>query len=148
MHLHEIIQIKGCITQEHYIKGKTLPELERLLGFQKGRLDNGIVVAALIQIPSVHQFELLGYSQVAEHKFGNEATKGLDTNKLKEMLLKETFTLAGHKRLIKVMANTMHNGVLDNDIQYPPGLGVPQWKLTGRVSARIISIVNQGEVYN
>lgn len=147
MHIHEIIQVKGCITQEIYIKGKTLPELERLLGFQKGRLDNGIVVAALIQLPTAHQFELLGYSQVAEHKFRNDATNGLDVPKLKEIVLRDTFTLVGLKRLVKVMANKPHADHLDNDLQYPPGLGVPQWKITSRVSARVVAVVDPGGVY-
>lgn len=147
MHLHEIIQVQGCITQERYIKGKTLPELERILGFQKGRLDKGITVATLIQLPALNQFELLGYSQVAEHKFSSDATNGLDVNKLKEMVLKDAFTLVGHKRLVKVLANTRHNILLDNEIQYPPGQGVPQWKLNSRVSARVVDIVEPGEVY-
>jgi hypothetical protein len=147
MHLHEIIQVKGCITQEIYIRGKTLPELERILGFQKGRLENGVVVAALIQLPAVNQFEILGYSQVAEHRHGSTATAGLDVDKLKGLVLKDTFTLVGTKRLVKVMANTPHNTGLENDLQYPPGLGVPQWKIISRVSARVVGIVMPGEVY-
>ena len=147
MHQYEIIQIKGCITQERYIKGKTLPELERLLGFKKGRLEKGVVVAALIQLPTVNQFDLLGYSQVAGHKFNSDSTKGLDVDKLKELVLKEAFTLVGTKRLVKVMANTPHNDHLSNDEQYPPGEGVPQWKLTSRVSARVVDVVMPGEVY-
>ena len=147
MHPHEIIQIKGCITQERYIKGKTLAELERLLGFQQGRLDNGVVVAVLIQLPSVHQFELLGYSQVAEHRYIGETEKNLDVAKLKQMVLDDTFTLVGTKRLVKVMANTPHNDSLNNDIQYPPGQGVPQWKLTSRMPARVVDVVLPGEVY-
>ena len=148
MHLHEIIRVKGCITQERYIKGKTLPELERLLGFQKGRLEAGAIVAALIQLPATHQFELLGYSQIAEHHFGADATNGLNVNKLKELVLHDAFTLAGNKRLVKVMANTPHNTTLDNDVQYPPGQGVPQWKLTSRLPARVINIIMPEEVYN
>jgi len=148
MHLHEIIAVSGCITQEHFIKGKTLSELERLLGFQKGRLANGAVVAALIQMPTAHQFDLLGYSQVAQHKFGSTATAGLDKDKLKEMVIKEVFTLAGNKRLVKIMANSSHNNHLDNDVQYPPGSGVPQWKLAGRVSARVINIIEPEMVHH
>ena len=48
MQLNQINQIKGCITQERYIKGRSLTELERILGFEKGRLDKGIVVAGLM----------------------------------------------------------------------------------------------------
>ena len=146
MHPHEIIQVKGCITQEHYIKGKTLPELERLLGFQKGRLEKGVTVAALIQMPLLSQFELMGYTQVAGHRFNGEATKGLDVNRLKELVLKETFTLVGTKRLVKLIPNTPHNSLLDNDLQYPPGMGVPQWKLTSRLSARVLYVLHGEEL--
>jgi len=105
------------------------------------------VVAALIQLPTINQFDLLGYSQVAGHKFGSDATAGLDVPKLKEMVLRNSFTLVGNKRLVKVLPNTRHNEQLNNDLQYPPGLGVPQWKLTSRVSARVVSVVMPEEVY-
>ena len=146
MKLHEIIQVHGCITQEICIKGKTLPELERILGFQKGRLANGIVVATLIQLPTINQFELLGYTQVAEHKFGSAAIRGLDTKKLKEMVLRDVFTLVGPKRLVKIIPNTSHDKSLSSDIQYPPGRGVPQWKLTSSVSARVVNIIQPAAV--
>lgn len=147
MTLHEILKIKGCITQEHYIKGKTVSEMERILGFEKGRFQNGITVLALIQMPEAHQFDLLGYSQVAGHKFNNASLKGMDVKKLKEMVVKEAFTLAGVKRLVKVIPNTPHNHLVDNDIQYPPGLGVPQWKLTGKVSARVVATLKSEDIY-
>jgi hypothetical protein len=147
MQPHEIIQVKGCITQERYIKGKTLGEMERLLGFQKGRLEAGVTVAALIQLPAVNQFELLGYSQVAEHNFKADAEK-LDITKLKQMVVEQTFSLVGNKRLVKVIANTRHNDGIENDLQYPPGLGVPQWKLTDRLSARVLDVVRPGEIYS
>jgi hypothetical protein len=147
MKLHEIIKVKGCITQERYIKGKKLAELERILGFQKGRLDQGVTIVVLIQLPDINQFELSGYSQVAGHKFNDESVKGLDVTKLKQNVLKDNFTLAGPKRLVKVIPDTPHNDILDNDTQYPPGLGVPQWKLTGKVSARVVAKLKSQEVY-
>lgn len=147
MNLHEIIKVKGCITQERYIKGKKLPELERLLGFQKGRLNQGATIVALIQLPDINQFELLGYSQVAGHRFNGESLKGLDVIKLKENVLKDGFTLAGTKRLVKIIPNTPHNDFLDNDDQYPPGSGIPQWRLTGKVSARVIATLKPEEIY-
>lgn len=139
--------VNGCITQEHYIKGRSLSDLEQILGFERGRLQAGIVVAALIQVPNINQFQLLGYSQVAEHKFkGND--KGLDINKLKEMVMKDVFTTIGHKRLVKVIANKPHNAGKDNDVQYPPGQGVPQWKLTTPLPARITGVVLPGKMYS
>ena len=147
MNINEMIEVSGCITQERYIKGRSLPELERLLGFQKGRLDNGIVVATLIQLPNISQFQLLGYTQVAGHQFKGIDPKKLDVNKLKEMVIKEAFTLVGNKRLVKIIANTPHNAKLDNDTQYPPGQGIPQWKLTTALPARVAGIVMKGKIY-
>ena len=147
MNINEMIEVRGCITQERYIKGRSLPELEQLLGFAKGRLDNGIVVAALIQLPNINQFELLGYTQIAEHNFKDIDPKKLDVNKLKEMVMKEVFTLVGNKRLVKVISNTPHNAKIDNDTQYPPGQGIPQWKLSTALPARVSGIVAKGKVY-
>lgn len=147
MKINDIMLVRGCITQEHYIKGRSLGELERILGFEKGRLENGIIVAALIQLPTAHQFEFLGYSQVAEHKHKEIDPKKLDIGKLKQIVLNDTFTLSGHKRLVKVIANKPHDKSRDNDEQYPPGLGVPQWKLTANISARIIGFGLPGKNY-
>lgn len=147
MNINEMIEVRGCVTQERYLKGRSLPELERLLGFAKGRLDKGIVVATLIQLPTISQFELLGYTQVAEHKFKGIDPKKLDVNKLKQMVISEAFTLVGNKRLVKVIANTPHNAKIDNDTQYPPGQGIPQWKLTSLIPARVAAIVLPGKVY-
>lgn len=142
MQLHEIIQVKGCITQEKYIKGKSPRELERLLGFHKGRLDAGAVIAVLIQLPVPNQFELLGYSQVAEHRFNEDAIKGLSVSTLKELVVRESFTLVGPKRLVKIIPLMNHDRLMSSDLQYPPGLGVPQWKLTSRLSARVVEILH------
>ena len=55
--------------------------------------------------------------------------------------------LAAQECLVKVIANTPHNNHLDSDDQYPPGLGVPQWKLKERVSAWVVDVVHPGEIY-
>jgi hypothetical protein len=46
------------------------------------------------------------------------------------MVMRETFTTAGTNRLVKVLPNTPHSELMNYDEQYPPGHGVPQWKLT------------------
>ncbi len=146
MWVNKPIDVCGCITQEKYIKGKSLTEIERILGFSNGRLKSGIVVAALMKLPLVTQFELLGYTQVAEHRF-NSKPQGLDVVKLKNMVLNNTFSLHGIDRLVKVIPNAGHRSGISNDVQYPPGQGVPQWKLIAQIPARIIAIVKPGEKY-
>ena len=148
MHLHQSLTVRGCITQEKYIKGKSLPELERILGFHTGRLRNGIIVAALQQTPTKDQFDLLGYTQVAGHKINGDTFKGLKVDKLKELVIKTKFSNPeGSERLVKVLPNTPHSVVMDNDTQYPPGQGVPQWKLTKPLNAQVVAIVAEGQKY-
>ena len=147
MHLNQPISVKGCITQEKYIKGKSLAELERILGFHTGRLRNGIVVAALQQMPAKDQFELLGYTQVAGHKINGDTFKGLEVDKLKELVIKTVFSNSDVERLVKVLPNTPHSQIMDDDSQYPPGQGVPQWKLTKQMDAQVVAIVGEGERY-
>ena len=147
MFLHQFISVKGCITQEKYIKGRTLSELERILGFHTGRLAQGATVAALLQVPTKNQFKLLGYTQVAEHKIDSETFKRLDTDKLKDLLLRDVFTTVGVNRLVKVIAKTEHSKAMQDDEQYPPGWGVPQWKLTSEMPARVIAELIKGDRY-
>lgn len=143
----QFLTVRGCITQEKYIKGRSLSELENILGFHAGRLAQGATVAALLQVPAKSQFNLLGYTQVAEHKIGQEAFKGLDTEKLKDHLLLETFTTFGVNRLVKIIPKTEHSAKMQNDEQYPPGQGVPQWKLTAEMPAQVISELKPGDRY-
>ena len=147
MWINQSIQVSGCITQEKYIKGKTLLEIERILGFHNGRLNTGIIVAALLQIPSNDQFDLLGYTQVAEHRFNSNSLKALDVIKLKDLVRKDVFTLNGINRLVKVIPQTGHQMSMSDDDQYPPGQGVPQWKLKDKIPARVIAIVLPGHKY-
>lgn len=147
MQLNEFISVRGCITQDKYLKGKSLAELENILGFHKDRLKAGVVIAALMQIPAKNQFELLGYTQVAGHKINDASFRGLDVDKLKEMVVRDTFTTVGVNRLVKVLPDTPHSEFMDNDEQYPPGWGVPQWKLTHKLNAEVVAIIKEGERY-
>ncbi|CAN5898825.1 hypothetical protein BH11BAC4_BH11BAC4_14760 [soil metagenome] len=147
MFLNKIIDVKGCITQEKYVKGKSPGEIERILGFHSGRLSTGMVVAALSAIPTNDQFDLLGYTQVAEHRFDASKLKGLEVNNLKDILRKTVFTRYGLNRLIKIRPNTSHQNSMSDDDQYPPGLGVPQWKLKALIPAKVIAIVLPGQRY-
>lgn len=39
-----------------------------------------------------------------------------------------------------------HRTVNDDD-QYPPGWGIPQWKLTSPLPAQVVAVINAGERY-
>ena len=145
MNLHDVMFVGGCITQDKFLKGRTLAELESILGYHQGRLSTGMTVVALLQIPGPNDFKLLGYSQVAEHRFNMPSQ--LDVDKLKQLVMNTAFALDGPNRLVKVLPNTRHNNDLSDDDQYPSGQGIPQWKLTSRIPSRVVAIVNPGERY-
>lgn len=147
--MNDVVRVKGCVTQEKYLKGRTIQEIEKILGFQAGRLTAGATIAALQQVPETDQFELAGYTQVATHRFDKDkALAKLEENKLKQMLRTNVFAVNGPGRLVKVIPVTPHDTLLDENIQYPPGLGVPQWKLTTLVWAKVVAKIKANEKYS
>ena len=55
-------QVRGYITQEKYIKGQLLGEIEKRLGLPAGTLSEGAHVMALSRLPQPNEFELRSYT--------------------------------------------------------------------------------------
>lgn len=134
----EIIKVSGCFTKEKFITGRTLAEMEKILGFRAMRFASGITVAALLELPKIDEFEVSGYTNVASHKF--KLSPGLDVNVLKKNAM-STWTATGFERLVKVRPVLRHQDDLHPDIQYPPGRGAPQWVAKVPLKAKIVAIV-------
>lgn len=139
----------GYITQEKYILGRTLTEIEHILGFHSGRLSQGALVLALEEAPQPWQFEFAGYSQVAgQHFEGQYGKVEFDRDKMKAYVAAHIFKTIGPDRLVKVIANQRHNPRMADNDQYPPGAGAPQWKLTSPLRARTVAeLQSQKECY-
>jgi len=59
-------RVRGYITQEKFVRGRTPEQMEKLLGLPEGELTTkgqGAIIEVLEQIPSEGQFELRGYTQ-------------------------------------------------------------------------------------
>lgn len=122
MKVGDIVHVRGCITKEKFIAGRTLAEIEKILGFHSGRLSGGITVVAMIELPGVQQFDVASYSNVATHR--HRIPKGLDIEKIKAEAVK-TWATTGFERLVKVLPALRHDPAMNPDIQYPPGHGAP-----------------------
>jgi hypothetical protein len=118
VNLGDIVSISGCITKEKFIAGRALFEIERILGFRAGRLNSGMAVAALLELPELHQFELAAYSMVATHRRASQ--EGLNIEKLKAEA-RATWNTVGFGGLVKVFPTIRHDPSMDSDLQYPPG---------------------------
>ena len=53
MKIGDIVSVSGCITKEKFIAGRTLAEIEKMLGLHSGRLSGGIAVVAVTQLPGI-----------------------------------------------------------------------------------------------
>jgi hypothetical protein len=134
--------LSGYITQEKYIRGRSLAEMESLLGFNMGRLKAGAAVYAFTRIPRADEFELRGYTYLPDGGGAvGKLAKDLDLNRLKEILRTQVWSVCGLDRLVKVVSVIDWGG-------YPMGLGVPQWELTKPVDAVLVSnLLKYGDVY-
>jgi hypothetical protein len=143
----EFALVRGYITRERSLLGKTPKEMARLLGFPEYRVANGAKVYALVYLPTNEQFEFKGYtywpggiptgmteSPVAQWSAKNAA---IDKQWMREPEvrakdnLRKSWTLSGPERLVRIQVNTPDDG------RYPIGAGIEQWRLIVPLQARL-----------
>ena len=138
MRVGEVVSVSGCVTKEKFIAGRTLAEIEKILGFHNGRLSSGITVVALTELPGIQDFDVASYSNIATHR--HQVPAGVDIQRIKAEAMK-TWATVGFERLIKVLPALRHNQALNPDIQYPPGQGVPQWVAKTSLRGKVVGVV-------
>src|SRR3954453_7526097 len=139
MQINDIVLRKGFITQDKFLLGQTLIDLEKRLGYKPGRFLKGIWVGVCLNLPEQSLLDLKGYSQVAGHK--QMKLDGLEVDQLKKIAL-STMRTSGPDRIVKVFPEISHDTNLTDDEQYPPGLGIPQWNVNTPLPFRIISFIS------
>ena len=158
-----VVTLRGFFTSQKWLRGKTLAEMEVSLGYRTGRLSTlGAAVYAFTRVPENWEFEVAGYTNVsggmpmpsewveADRKAAAYYAKtGLSSS---ETRLKEnaraSMTIYGEDRLIKVKP------LLDDPLDtYPPGHGIPQWRVSkeaaakGTLQGELLQVIQQGESY-
>jgi len=130
--------VSGYVTKDKFIRGRTVQQIEQILGFHPGRFRSGIAVVLLNRLPTLAEFELAAYSITPEHRF--QRPTDLNIDKLKKMAA-ESWSLIGLERLVKVQPAIPHDPDVPPDKQYPPGLGAPQWKLKVKIPGTVIAVI-------
>jgi hypothetical protein len=131
MKVGDPIEISGFVTKDKYVRGRTLSELERVLGYGAGRLSKGVIVAKPLALPGVNDFETRGYSQVAGHRY--RPVSGIDYDVVRRNA-RDSWSLSGLESLVKFIP-------IGSGDHYPPGEGVPQWLFTRKVPGSVVAIV-------
>jgi hypothetical protein len=142
----QILDLSGNFTMLKYIEKLSAAELERTVGFEKGRLDNGFCVVALAanQLITPQDFELkastrwsAGAIGRSSNRSGSEVETILDKRGQNVHALKQKvcsfFAKRGPNTPAKVLPNLRHTaGMLYPDAEaLGPGIssGVPQFNL-------------------
>lgn len=155
-----IVQMRGFFGKALFLRQQPAAELERRLGYRAGRLREGWWLLFAMKMPAPEGFEVAGYSQMsggvvqghlprpadprtAEARLRDD---GHDLIGLKTRLVEQTFKLTGPERLAKVVPVADAHGT-PGVPDYPPGSGIPQWKLTQGLPWRVAAFVEADGVY-
>jgi hypothetical protein len=152
--LGETVKAKGYVTQLHFVRAKTGPQLEAILGFRADRLGFGWALLFLMEMPKPDDFEFRGMSQMSggvpeghredrkDRRTAEERLKdaGTDLARLKQRIIDEVFATRGIRRLCKVIPNRDAFGSRD----YPPGADVPQWELVNKLRFKVVGLIPPG----
>jgi hypothetical protein len=158
-----IITLRGFFTSQKWLLGKTLSEIELLVGYRPGRLSTlGVSVYGFTRVPENWEFEVTGYTNVSGGMTMDPAWVAADRNaaayyakfgmRSSETVLKDnaraSMMISGRNRLIKVKP------LLDDPFDpYPPGQGIPQWHVSkiaaerGTLHGELLVVVKPGERY-
>jgi hypothetical protein len=143
----------GFCTHAFLLRGKSLSELDYMLGFRSGRLAAGAALLFLEQSPDADDLELAGYTQFSDgaiqgHKVApqDRAPRRMEAllksedgwsdaqiRLYKQKMIGSKIVIAGPDRLAKLVPNTPE--ALHED--YPPGTGVFQVRIRRRLLFRV-----------
>ncbi len=141
MPLASPVRIDGFVTQLIGLLGKSTAELEKILGYGAGRLQEGYTLLLLADTIGPNDFELRGMTTFPDGvPRGQPLNARLNTeamvrgslsqvaadrgrfDALKAQQAREIFVTSGPKRIAKVMP-------VRGGAEYPPGSGIPQWRI-------------------
>ena len=139
---------KGCFTRLKEIAGASLSEIEVRLGFRTGRLSQGAYVVQACELPGVHEFDLIGYTNVpadyflTDKKYDKKKSDALygvhDHDKLKKNLVIPSWETSGLNSLVKIIPVISHS-----DLEtYPPSSNrIAQYLVNSPLRCRVAAFV-------
>jgi hypothetical protein len=141
----------GYFTQFRWIRGQSLDELERRLGFRKERLSaKGALVYRFLRLPNVDQFEVRGttiFTETAwqtdvapQRRFAEEGAAAYHkrypvprADEVQRRMARASFALEGANMLVKIFARDWRP-IDGTPLGYLHGSGISQWCLSEAAS--------------
>lgn len=141
----QTVKAKGYFTVFRELAGKTGRQIEGLVGFRPGRLEDGWALLASIFPPVPSAFELHGTTTfsgglVAGVRYEDNVQKhGNTAVQDQRVIWYQRFLRERDWRAVKVVAAT------PCDV-YPPGAGIPQFYLTGLREFVVVGLFSRDEI--
>lgn len=142
--------MSGYFTLLKYVlRARSLEHLEELAGYRRGRLSaKGLLIYRFLRVPEITEFEVRGSTITPEHKWNAEDAKvrlaelakvaayhrntGVPSfDEIQRKNARETMDVSGDNTPVKLYPLDS----LDSEV-YPPGHGIPQWRLTDEVKRK------------
>jgi hypothetical protein len=159
--LNSIHQMTGFCTHAFLLRGKSLSDLEDLLGYRRGRLASGATILFLEKLPTPDDLQLAGYTYFSDGALQGHKLDAADREPYRmESLLKSEhgwndaqiraykqkmigtkIVISGHERLAKLIPTTGHTP----GEEYPPGKGIFQLKIVRALTFRVKASIATGQ---
>lgn len=152
-------RLKGCFTEEYFIRGLSLKRIGMELGLPSSRLRKGAWICWAEQLPAIHEFYLGGWTKFPTHNFVRYNRHG--KMKWYEDKYEETYAmirtpitieqakqgwLAGmrHEKLVKVVPILGH----DDNNPPPPGGRASQIIVVQLIRCKVVKFLkNDDDVF-
>jgi len=154
----QVVKLKGCFTEELFLRGLTLSQIGVELGLPSHRLNEGVFISFALQLPTVNQFDLGGWAEYSTDNFISYGKNGAQwsekdfekTYKDKRMPITIEEAKKGwlmnmrQEKLIKIIPVIPHS----NDDFYPSGGKASQVIIKQPINCQIVKFLKRGEVFN
>jgi len=149
--------LKGCFTEEFFIRGMTAQQIGQELGLPQRRLTEGMFIAYAVRLPALHEFKLGGWAEFSTDKFieyrkGKMIWNESDFEKTydgKRMPISIEAAKKGwrqnmtHIKLIKVLLPIVH----DNRDVYPSGGKASQIIITHPIECHVVKFLKPNDLF-
>ena len=157
LHPGRMVETKGYVTRLNSVVNQPADELERRLGYNRGRLAAGWALLLLTQPVAGTDFRFAGYTyfsggRIGDPKLGkvrpdvhDDLQGGLaDPAGFARKFAAERFPITGPERIVRIVPVAGPDPVLSEHDLYPVGTGIPQWNLTVDKWFLVATVVRPG----
>ena len=157
-----MVRSKGFVTRLNSVVNQPADELERRLGYNRGRLAAGWALLLLKPLKPEDRvvgadFRFAGYTHFSGGRIGDPRLGSARPNvhaELKRNLANparfadefaaQRFPVTGPERIVRIVPISAPDPVLAESALYPTGAGVPQWILTVEKWFLVATVVRSG----